>query len=209
MKLDVYKIDGLSSGNSMALPGEVFEVEPNDHLIYQAVRCEMTNRRQGNAATKNRALVRGGGRKPWRQKGRGTARAGTTRSPIWVGGGRTFGPQPRDLSMKITKKMKRQARQSAYAYKAKQEQVILVEEFRLENPKTKEIFQILKNLNIENQKVLLLTTKHDPIVMRAGRNIPNLIIRQASDVSTYDILNCEKLLIQQNALDKITEVCTA
>ncbi len=209
MKLDVYKIDGMSSGNSIALPNEVFEVEPNDHLIYQAVRTQMTNSRQGTVSTKNRTMVRGGGRKPWRQKGRGTARAGTIRSPLWVGGGRVFGPQPRNFKMKINKKMKRQARQSAYSHKVKQEAVILVEDFKLENPKTKEIFQILKNLNIQDKKVMLLTTEYDADIVRAGRNIPNLIIRQASDTSTYDILNCEMLLIQQNALEKITEVCTA
>ena len=209
MKLDVYKIDGMSSGNSVALPNEVFEVEPNDHLIYQAVRTQMTNSRQGTVSTKNRTMVRGGGRKPWRQKGRGTARAGTIRSPLWVGGGRVFGPQPRNFKMKINKKMKRQARQSAYSHKVKQEAVVLVEDFKLENPKTKEIFQILKNLNIQDKKVMLLTTEYDADIVRAGRNIPNLIIRQASDTSTYDILNCEMLLIQQNALEKITEVCTA
>lgn len=209
MELTIYKTDGMSSGNLVELPNEVFEVEPNDHLIYQAIRSQMTNSRQGNAATKNRSMVRGGGRKPWRQKGRGTARAGTTRSPIWVGGGRTFGPQPRDLEMKITKKMKRQARQSAYSHKIKQDQVMLVEDFKLENPKTKEMYQVLKNLNIENKKVLLLTTEYDPTMVRAGRNIPNLMIRQASDVSTYDILYSELLLIQQNALEKIAEVCTA
>ena len=209
MKLDVYKIDGMSSGNSVALPNEVFEVEPNDHLIYQAVRTQMTNSRQGTVSTKNRTMVRGGGRKPWRQKGRGTARAGTIRSPLWVGGGRVFGPQPRNFKIKINKKMKRQARQSAYSHKVKQEAVILVEDFKLENPKTKEIFQILKNLNIQDKKVMLLTTEYDADIVRAGRNIPNLIIRQASDTSTYDILNCEMLLIQQNALEKITEVCTA
>lgn len=209
MELDVYKIDGISSGTAAELPGEVFNVEPNDHVIYQAVRCQMTNSRQGTVATKNRALVRGGGRKPWRQKGRGTARVGTIRSPLWVGGGRVFGPQPRNFRMKINKKMKRQARQAAYSYKAMQEAVMLVEDFKLENAKTKEMYQILKNLKLDNKKVLLLTADYDAMVVRAGRNIPNLIIRQATDVSTYDILNCEILLIQQNALDKITEVCSA
>lgn len=209
MKVDIYKVDGASAGKSVALPNDVFDVEPNDHLIYQAVRSQMTNSRQGTTATKNRTMVRGGGRKPWRQKGRGTARAGTTRSPLWVGGGRIFGPEPRNLKLKITKKMKRQARQSAYAYKAKQEAVMLVEDFKLENPKTKEMYQILKNLKVEDKKVLLLTTAYDPTIVRAGRNIPNLFIRQASDASTYDILNCEVLIIQQNALDKIVEVCTA
>ena len=144
MKLDVYKIDGMSSGNSVALPNEVFEVEPNDHLIYQAVRTQMTNSRQGTVSTKNRTMVRGGGRKPWRQKGRGTARAGTIRSPLWVGGGRVFGPQPRNFKMKINKKMKRQARQSAYSHKVKQEAVILVEDFKLENPKTQSFLLINK-----------------------------------------------------------------
>ncbi len=208
MELDVYKIDGMSSGNSVALPNEMFEVEPNDHLIYQAVRVQATNSRQGTVATKNRTQVRGGGRKPWRQKGRGTARAGTIRSPLWVGGGRVFGPRPRNFKMKINKKMKHQARQSAYSHKVKQQEVMLIEDFKLENPKTKEIFQILKNLNIHDRKVLLLTAEYDPDIVRTGRNISNLIIRQASDASTYDILNCEMLLIQQNALDKITEVCT-
>lgn len=209
MDLDIYKIDGMSSGNSVTLPSEVFDIEPNDHLIYQTVRCQMTNSHQGTAATKNRALVRGGGRKPWRQKGRGTARAGTIRSPLWVGGGRIFGPEPRDFKMKINKKIKRQARLSVYTYKAKQDEVMLIEDFNLENPKTREMFQILKNLNIENKKILLLTAEYDPMIVRAGRNIPNLIVRQATDASTYDILNCELLLIQQNALEKITEVCTA
>lgn len=208
MELEVYKIDGISSGNSVELPKEVFDIEPNDHLIYQDVRAYMTNKRQGNVATKNRTAVRGGGRKPWRQKGRGTARAGTNRSPIWVGGGRIFGPNPRDLKMKITKKMKKIARSSAYTYKARQEEVMLVEDFQIENAKTKEMFQILKNLNINEKKVLLLTTEHDSTTLRAGRNIPNLTIRLANDASTHDILNCHVLLIQHNALEKISEVCT-
>lgn len=209
MELAVYKTGGELSENLIVLPGEVFDVKPNDHVIYQSVRAQMKNNRQGTAASRNRARVRGGGRKPWRQKGRGTARAGTIRSPLWVGGGRVFGPQPRELSMKINKKMKRLARVSAYSYKAKQDQVMLIEDFKLENPKTKEMHQILKRLNLEKKKVLLLTTEYDALIMRAGRNIPNLIIRHASDASTYDILNCEMLLIQQNALEKIAEVCTA
>ncbi len=209
MEINVYKTDGVSSDKPVALPNEVFEVEPNNHLIYQAVRSQMKNSRQGTAATKNRAMVRGGGKKPWRQKGRGTARAGTSRSPLWVGGGRVFGPEPRNLKMKITKKMNRKARQSAYAYKAKQEAIMLVEDFKLANPKTKEMYQILKNLKIEDKKVLLLMTEYDPMMVRAGRNIPKLFIRQASDASTYDILNCDVVLIQQNALDKIVEVCAA
>ncbi|MCI0496646.1 50S ribosomal protein L4 [candidate division KSB1 bacterium] len=208
MELEVYKTDGMSSGGSVALPKEIFEVAPNNHLVYQDVRREMTNKRQGTASSKNRANVRGGGKKPWRQKGRGTARAGTTRSPLWVGGGRVFGPQPRNYEFNLPKKMKRQARVSAYAHKAQQNSVMVIEDFKLQQPKTKEIFQILKNLKLQKKKVLLLTSEYDPLAVRAGRNIPNLTIRMASDVSTYDILNCETLLIQQNAIEKITEVCS-
>lgn len=209
MEISVYKTDGQASKSKVVLPSEVFEVEPNNHVIYQAVRSHMKNSRQGTAASRNRALVRGGGKKPWRQKGRGTARAGTTRSPLWVGGGRVFGPQPRQLSMKINKKMSRQARQSAYSLKARQEAVMLIEDFQLANPKTNEMYQILKNLKLDDKKVLLLTTEHDPMVVRAGRNIPSLFIRPASDASAYDILNCDVVLIQQNAIEKIAEVCAA
>lgn len=209
MELEVLKTDGMASGSKIKLPKTIFEVVPNDHLIYQSVRCQQKNKRQGNAATKNRALVRGGGKKPWKQKGRGTARAGTSRSPLWVGGGRVFGPQPRDLHMKLNKKVKKLARVSAYSLKAKQNEIILCEVINLENPKTREMFQVLKNLNITDKKVLLLTNNYNPTVIRAGKNIQKLTVRQAVDVSTYDILNCNVLLIEQDALDKITEVCTS
>jgi len=208
MELDVYKVTGELSGKKVKLPKAIFAAEPNDHLIYMAVRAQMTNSRQGTAATKNRALVRGGGKKPWRQKGRGTARAGTTRSPLWAGGGRVFGPQPRDLHLKITKKMKKLARISAYSYKAKEEGIVLVESVKLENPKTREMFGVLKNLNLSDKKVLLLTEQYDSTVLLAGRNIPNLTIRQADNASTYDILNCQVLLIEDNAIKKIKEVCS-
>lgn len=207
MELDVYKITGELSGKKVKLPKAVFEAKPNDHLIYLAVKAQMANKRQGTAATKNRALVRGGGRKPWRQKGRGTARAGTIRSPLWAGGGRIFGPQPRDYHMKLTKKMKKLARISAYSYKAKQEEITLVESIKLENAKTREMFGILQNLDISDKKVLLLTEQYDSTVLLAGRNIPNLIIRQADSASTYDILNCQVLLIEDKAIKKIKEVC--
>ncbi len=208
MELDVYKITGELSGKKVKLPKKIFAAEPNDHLIYMAVRAQLTNRRQGTASTKNRALVRGGGRKPWRQKGRGTARAGTIRSPLWAGGGRIFGPKPRDYHLKLTKKMKKLARISAYSYKAKQEEIRLVESVKLENPKTREMYGILQNLNLNDKKVLFLTEQYNSTVLLAGRNIPNLIIRQAENASTYDILNCQVLLIEDNAIKKIKEVCS-
>ncbi len=208
MELDVYKTDGLSAGDKLKLPKNVFGAKPNDHLIYQAVRCEEKNKRQGNAATKTRSMVRGGGRKPWRQKGRGTARVGTIRSPLWVGGGRIFGPHPRDLKMKMNKKMKKTARVSAYSYKAMQNEVMIIDEVKIENPKTREIVQVLKNLNIDQEKVLLLLNDYDAKILRASRNIPKLVVRQATDVSTVDILKCDVLLIEKNAIEKINEVCT-
>ncbi len=209
MELEVLKTDGLAAGNKVELPKAIFEIEANDHLIYQAIRCQQKKQRQGTAATKTRAMVRGGGKKPWKQKGRGTARAGSSRSPLWSGGGRVFGPHPRDLHMKLNKKMKKQARASAYSLKAKQQEVMLCEEIKLEKPKTKELFQVMKNLNISDKKVLLLTNNYSTDVIRAGNNIPNLIVRQAVDASTYDILNCNVLLIEKDALDKITEVCNS
>ena len=143
MKVDLYKIDGSKAGKQVTLSKDVFGIEPSDHAIWMAVTAEMTNRRQGTSATKNRSAARGGGRKPWRQKGRGTARAGTIRSPIWVGGGRAFGPSPQDHHKGIPKKMKQLARRSALSYKAKNEKIRLVEDFKLDEPKSKKIVEIL------------------------------------------------------------------
>jgi len=209
MELDIYKTDGMTTGEKLDLPDQVFNVEPNDHVIYQVVRCYSTNNRQGNASTKNRSQVRGGGRKPWRQKGRGVARAGTNRSPLWVGGGRVFGPLPNDFKMKLPKKMKQLARKSAFTYKARQNEIVIIEDFTLEKPKTREIFRILKNVDLDSKKVLLVTSQLDRVILQAGRNIPNLIIRTAEDLCTYDILNCQIMLLQQGTLNKIKEVCKA
>ena len=207
MELEIYKIDGASTGEKVELPDQIFNIELNDHVIYQDVRSYMINNRQGNASTKNRANVRGGGKKPWRQKGRGVARAGTTRSPLWVGGGRVFGPLPRDLKMKLPQKMKLLARKSAFTYKARQDRIRVIEDFTFETPKTKEMFDILKNNELLNEKVLLVTAELDRVLLQAGRNVPNLMIRVARDLCTYDILNCQILLVQKGAIDKIKEVC--
>lgn len=206
MKLDIYKTDGLTTGEKTALPKKIFDAKPNDHVIYQAIRSYMTNQRQGNSASKNRALVRGGGKKPWRQKGRGVARAGTIRSPLWVGGGRIFGPIPHDYHFKIPKKMNRLARISALSYKAQQNEIMIIEDFVLEHPKTREIHKILKSIKLESTKVLLVTAQYDGVLLQAGRNIPNLNVRMAETLCTYDILDCKILLIQKSALDIMKEV---
>lgn len=207
MELEIYKIDGVSTGEKVELPDQIFNIEPNDHAIYQDVRNYMINNRQGNASTKNRANVRGGGKKPWRQKGRGVARAGTTRSPLWVGGGRVFGPHPRDLKMKLPKKMKLLARKSAFTYKARQDKIRVIEDFTLATPKTKEMVEVLKNNELLSDKVLLVTSELDRVLLQASRNVSNLTIRMARGLCTYDILNCQMLLLQKGALDKIKEVC--
>ncbi len=146
MESVVYKTDGSPSGEKVKLPEHVFGVEPNRHVIYLAVKAQTTNSRQGTASTKTRSMVSGGGKKPWRQKGRGMARAGTIRSPLWVGGGRVFGPHPREYEMKLPKKVKRLARVSVYSDKARNEALMVVEDFKLSQAKTKEMFGILRSL---------------------------------------------------------------
>lgn len=208
MNMNVYKIDGTKGSETVALNEKVFDAEPNDHLVYQAVRIHLANQRQGTHKTKERSDVRGGGRKPWRQKGRGTARAGSTRSPLWVGGGTIFGPRPRDYRMKFPKKMKQNARRSAFALKARDEQIMIIEDFTAQQAKTKEVFEILKALSLEKKKTLLLVPQHDENLWRAGRNIPSLHILEASKASTYDVLNNQILLIQKSALPVIESTFT-
>jgi large subunit ribosomal protein L4 len=206
VKLGVYKTDGKPTGDQITLPNKVFGIEPNDHAIWMSVTTEMTNKRQGTVQTKNRSAVRGGGRKPWRQKGRGTARAGTIRSPLWVGGGRIFGPSPRSYQKKMTKKVNILARKSALAYKAKEDGITLIEDFIFEQPKTKQMQEILKRLKLAEEKVLLITTETNRSLWLSSRNLPRLSIKQADGFSTYDVINAGKLLIQKSALKRVNEV---
>ncbi len=203
MKLDIYKIDGVSSGKKINVSKDIFGIEPNDHAIYLAVKTYLANQRQGTHKSKERGEVRGGGKKPWKQKGRGGARAGTSRSPLWVGGGRIFGPRPRDYSQGIPKKVKSLARKSAFSYKLKDEQVIVVEDFNFDVSKTKEFSNILKALNVSGKKVLLLTNGKQENVYKSGRNIPKVKILEANKASTYDILNNQVLILQKSAVDVI------
>lgn len=207
MEVDLYKIDGNQSETKVELPDTIFNIEPNDDAVHLAVRVQTTNNRQGTVGTKNRRLITGGGRKPWRQKGRGTARAGSTRSAIWVGGARTFGPQPRDFHLKIMKKVKKLARRSALTYKARNNQIMVVENFDLQTSKTKEMKEILKHLKLETKKVLLLVPQAVPNnqnkILRTAKNLPFLAVREAENVSTYDILNCKVLLMQQGSIERL------
>ena len=201
MKLDVYKIDGTTASKKAELDDEIFGIEPNDHAIYLAVKAYLANQRQGTHKAKERSEVRGGGKKPWKQKGRGGSRAGTTRSPLWIGGGTIFGPRPRDYRQNLPKKVKALARKSALSQKIKDEQLFIVEDFNFEQPKTKEFVNILDALEVNGKKVLLLTNGNLETVYKSGRNIPKVKILEANKASTYDILNNQVLLMQKGALD--------
>jgi large subunit ribosomal protein L4 len=205
MKLDILKIDGTASGDQIELSDSIFGIEPNDHAIYLAVKAYLANQRQGTHKAKERSEVSGGGKKPWKQKGRGGARAGTTRSPLWVGGGTVFGPRPRDYRQDLPKKVKKLARKSALSYKVKDEQIRIVEDFNFEAPKTKDFQQMLAALKVQGKKVLLLTGEASDAVYKSGRNISRVKVLQADKASTYDILNNQVLLLQKSAVNAITK----
>lgn len=209
MTLDVLKIDGSKSGDKVTLSDSIFAIEPNDHAIYLSVKAFLANQRQGTSKSKERGEVRGGGKKPWKQKGRGGARAGTSRSPLWVGGGTIFGPRPRDYRQDIPKKLKRLARKSAFSYKAKDEQLLVIEDFNLDAPKTKDFAKILSALKVDGKKVLLLTENNNQNVYKSGRNIPKVKVLEASKASTYDLLNNQILILQKSAVKEIEKTFTA
>ncbi len=206
MKLDVYKIDGTKSGDSVELSDDIFGIEPNDHVIYLSVKAYLANQRQGTHKAKERAEVSGGGRKPWRQKGRGTARAGTSRSPLWVGGGTIFGPRPRNYRQKINKKVNVLARKSALSKKMLAEQIIVVEDFNYDTPKTKDFANMLKSLNANGKRTLLLTGDFQQNVYKSGRNIPKVNILEAGNASAYELLNNQVLVMQKSAVEKIQTI---
>ncbi|HEX9656446.1 MAG TPA: 50S ribosomal protein L4 [Bacteroidota bacterium] len=201
MELEVYKKNGTASGEKVKLAVEIFGIEPNAHAIYQAVRVYMNNQRQGTAKVKTRSEVRGGGKKPFKQKGTGQARQGTRRSPLMPGGGSIFGPQPRDYSMTLPLKVKKLARKSALSHKAKNGEIKIVEDFSLEAPRTKEIVSILKALSLNEKKTLLLMPSNDGNVVKSGRNIPRFAVVVADKASTYDLVNNQVLLIQKSAVE--------
>ena len=201
MQVDVYKIDGTLSGEKVELDANIFEIAPNDHAIYQAVRSIQANQRQGTHKVKTRSEVSGGGRKPFKQKKTGRARAGTTRSPLWIGGGSIFGPTPHDYVVKLPAKVRKLARKSALSYKAKDGAVKVVEDFQFDEVKTKKMVEVLKALLVDKQKTLLLTKKTDETLLKSGRNIPKLQVREADKASTFEILKNQVLLIQKSAVD--------
>jgi large subunit ribosomal protein L4 len=206
MKLTVYSIDGKKTKETVELKPEVFEIEPNDHVIYLDVKAYLANQRQGTHKTKGRSEVSGGGKKPFKQKGTGRARQGTIRAPHMVGGGRVHGPQPRDYTQTLPKKVKRLARCSALAYKAKADKIIVVEDFQFDEPKTKQVTEMLNKLGVTDRKVLILTANNDLNLYKSARNIPYKSVQTAPQFSTYDVLNAQTLILQKGAVNIINEV---
>ena len=208
MKLDVLNIEGQSTGRSVDLSPEVFGVEPNEHAVYLAVKQYNANQRQGTHSAKERNAVAGSTKKIKKQKGTGTARAGDIKNPIFRGGGRIFGPRPRNYGFKLNKKLKQLARKSALSSKAGSGQIVVLEDFTLEQPKTSEFVSVLNNLKLETGKVLLVTSDYDRTLVLSGRNIPGTKVMQAKDISTYDVLDAGKVVLSESAVESITEMLT-
>ena len=202
-KLAVYNI-GNQKVNDIELDDQIFKVKSNPTLFYDAVRMNLASQRKGSAATKNRALVRGGGAKPWRQKGTGRARAGTRRSPLWRGGGTIFGPMPRDYAFSLPKKERRAALRAALSLKLQEEKLILLDEFPLNGFKTKQVLEVLKRFNVED--VLIVTSEKNIFLERSTRNIPNVEVLHADELNVYDILNHEHLILLSPVLPRIQGV---
>lgn len=206
MRLSILQKDGEKSGKSKAeLRESIFEIEPNETVVYEDVRRYMANQRKGNASTKERAEVRGGGRKAYRQKGTGMARRGSIRSPLLVGGGTVFGPKPRNYTVKMTKKMRRLARKSALSLKASEDAIHMVEDFTMDTPKTSEIADMLKAFGLSGKKVLILTAGSDINLYKSARNIPGVQVLEANKPTTYQVLNVDALIIQESALEVLQE----
>ena len=203
-KVTLYKMDGSVSGETELLD-EVFGVEINETVLHQAVKMQLANKRQGTQSVRTRSEVRGGGAKPWRQKGTGRARHGSIRSPIWVGGGVTFAPKPRSYRQTMPKKMKRLAIKSALSSKVASGDLIVLDSLELTEPKTKEMAQVLKNLNADRKTALVLSGKNEWIE-RAARNIPNVKLLHVNTLNEYDILNCDKFIVLEEAVRQIEEV---
>ena len=203
MKLNVLKLDG-SKPSQIKADETVFGIKPNEPVVRQAVLAELTNLRQGTHSTKNRASVAGGGRKPWRQKGRGVARAGTIRSPLWRGGGRVFGPEPHSYNKKLSKKLSKLARKSVLSSKIANNEIVIVEKFQIDSHKTSNFVSLLKNLGIHKKKLTVLISDLDKKIEWSTQNLRYVYIVNASKASTYDLLDCEILLMDKDSLLLLT-----
>jgi large subunit ribosomal protein L4 len=201
MELEILNIDGKETGRKVTLNDSVFGIEPNDHAIYLDVKQYLANQRQGTHKSKERAEIAGSTRKIKRQKGTGTARAGSRKNPIFRGGGRIFGPRPRYYGFKLNKKVKELARKSALAYKASTNNIIVLEDFNFEAPKTKEMIKIGNNLNIANKKSLYVFSERNKNIYLSARNIQGIEVVVARELNTYSIMKASTLVLVESAVD--------
>ena len=206
MEINVLNINGQETGRKVTLNEAVFGIEPNDHVLYLAVKQYLANQRQGTAKSKERSEHAGSTRKLGRQKGGGGARRGDINSPVLVGGGRVFGPKPRDYRFKLNKKVKVLARKSALSYKAKENAIVVVENFNMEAPKTKDFVNITKNLKVEGKKALCVLPEINKNVYLSARNLQRSEVMLASTINTYKILNADVLVIVEDSLKTIDAI---
>jgi len=206
MELEVYKINGEKTGRTIKLDETVFGIEPNDHAIYLDVKQFRANHRQGTHSSKERSDLSGSTRKIKRQKGTGTARLGDIKSPMLRGGARAFGPKPRDYSFKLNKKVKRLARKSALAYKTKEAEIMVVEDFTFDQPKTKTYLQMINDLKVSDIKTLFISNEIDNNVFLASRNIQGTRLKRAADLNTYEVMNAKKLILSESSVKTIEEI---
>ncbi len=203
MKADVYNIEGKVVG-SVELKDDIFAIEPNEAAVHQTVVAYLANQRQGTQSAKTRAEVSGGGKKPWRQKGTGRARVGSSRNPVWHHGGVAFAPKPRDYSQQVNKKVRRLAMKSVFSAKAVDKELYILDELKFEEPKTKSMIKVLDNLNIK--KTLVIIDETDINVVKSVSNIPNTSCAVVGALSVYDMLKYDNMLLTKASLEKIQEV---
>ncbi len=209
MELNVYNIKGEDTGRKVVLSDSIFAVEPNDHVLYLAVKQHLANKRQGTHKTKGRSEITGSGRKLGRQKGGGGARRGDIKSPIMVGGGRAFGPQPRDYSFKLNKKVKSLARKSALTYKMRDNAIVVVEDFQFEKAKTRDFVSIMQNLHLPEKKVVFVLSEANKNVYLSARNLPKVQVVIFSELDTYKILDAKTLVLMEGSLAGIEQTFNA
>ncbi len=203
-KVDVLDLNG-KKVDEIELSENVFGIEMSEHAVYEAIKNYLANQRQGTQCAKTRAEVRGGGRKPWKQKGTGRARQGSIRSPQWKGGGVVFAPKPRDYSYAIPKKVKRLAMKSLLTSKAVENRIIVIDDFAMDAPKTKEFINVMTALNT-GKKPLFVTADNSPVIVKSGRNIPGVKVSFVNMLNVYDIVNSDTLVLTKKAVEKVEEV---
>jgi len=203
MELAVYNKSGKATSKKISLSKEIYAIEPNDHAIYMDVKLYLANQRQGTHKAKERAEITGSTRKIKKQKGTGTARAGSIKNPLFKGGGRVFGPRPRDYSFGLNKKLRKLARKSALTYKANDKEITILEDLKFDQPKTKDFLSLMENLKMTDGKTLFVISDNDKNVYLSARNIQAARIMPANQLTTYDILKAKRLVIAEGAIEKI------